>query len=212
VTWTSPSLLRPGGRSSTGTAQVRRPLERMRAKRTRRGQAPFISADQSTTAPTEIGLGADVTVTVSCRSSSNYCPYRLIMVNVHEEWGSNVEESEFENGRDANVNGAGRLVPLDVEGQRVYVWAQELPQTAGAADRPEDEVAWRPPTLEQALDGLMGVTRAMAVRLKQSDAEKVSVEFACEFALESGSFVAVIGKASGRSTFKVALEWTKPAG
>ena len=122
-----------------------------------------------------------------------------------------MEESEIENGRDTNVNGAGRLVPLDVEGQRVYVWAQELPQTAGAAERPENEIAWRPPTLEQALDGLMGVTRAMAVRLKQSDAEKVYVEFACEFALESGSFVAVIGKASGKSAFKVGLEWTKPA-
>jgi hypothetical protein len=41
-------------------------------------------------------------------------------------------------------------------------------------------------------------------------AHKVSVEFGCEFAVESGGFIAVIGKASAKSTFTVGLEWTKP--
>jgi hypothetical protein len=35
--------------------------------------------------------------------------------------------------------------------------------------------------------------------------------FGCEFALESGSFVAVVGKASAASTFSVELEWDKPS-
>lgn len=106
----------------------------------------------------------------------------------------------------ADIKREGTLVPLQVEGQLVYLSAQELGPPRGE----EDEIAWRPPTLEQALDGLMGVARAMGARLQQSDASKVTVEFGCEFAVESGAFVAVIGKASGRSAFKVALEWTAP--
>jgi hypothetical protein len=35
-------------------------------------------------------------------------------------------------------------------------------------------------------------------------------EFGCEFAVESGTLVAVVGKASGRSAFKVGLEWSAP--
>lgn len=93
-------------------------------------------------------------------------------------------------------------VPVDVDGQRVYVWVEEV----GGGE--EQEIALRKPSLDQALDGLMGVVRAMGGRLRSTDASKVSVEFACEFAVESGAFVAVIGKASGKSTFKVALEWT----
>jgi hypothetical protein len=103
------------------------------------------------------------------------------------------------------------LVPLRVDGQVVYLAVQELgaPGAPGASPDEED-ISSRPPTLEQALDGLMGVARTMGARLQQSDASKVVVEFGCEFALESGSLVAVIGKASTRSTFKVALEWNSP--
>ena len=66
--------------------------------------------------------------------------------------------------------------------------------------------------LDDVLGGMMGVARAVGERLKESDASKVNVEFGCEFAIESGSVVAVIGKASGKSTFKVALEWTRQEG
>ncbi|MFG1710898.1 CU044_2847 family protein [Nonomuraea sp. M3C6] len=96
-------------------------------------------------------------------------------------------------------------VPVMVEGLRVYVEVREL--DAPGEERP---IGIRPPTLEQALDGLMGVAKAMGARLRETGAGKASVEFGCEFALESGSLVAVIGKASGKSTFKVALEWTNP--
>jgi hypothetical protein len=109
-------------------------------------------------------------------------------------------------GFDRRADGMA-AVPVDVDGQRVYVWVEE--ELAGADD--EQEIAFRKPSLDQALDGVMGVVRAMGGRLQSTNATKVSVEFACEFAVESGAFVAVIGKASGKSTFKVALEWTKPA-
>jgi hypothetical protein len=125
-----------------------------------------------------------------------------------------MEEPELVRGNghiDPGGTGSGRLVPLNVDGQRIYLCAQESAGTYPSGERPEEEIAWRPPTLEQALDGLVGVARAMGTRLRRTEASKATVEFGCEFVLESGSFVAVIGKTSGKSTFKVALEWTNPA-
>jgi hypothetical protein len=96
-------------------------------------------------------------------------------------------------------------VPLSVDGQLVYLAVER------SGSHEEEDVGWRPPTLERGLDGLMSVARAMGARLQQSDASRAVVEFGCEFAVESGSLVAVIGKASGKSAFKVTLEWTRPA-
>lgn len=98
------------------------------------------------------------------------------------------------------------LVPVLIEGQKVYLSVRDLrtPQHAPGA---ESEIAAHRPTLDEALDGLMGLVRVMGARLRQSDASKVTMEFSCEFALESGTFVAVIGKASTKSAFGVALEW-----
>jgi hypothetical protein len=42
---------------------------------------------------------------------------------------------------------------------------------------------------------------------RQSTASRVTLEFGCDIALESGSLVAAIGKASAKSAFKVTLEW-----
>ncbi|MFI6317494.1 CU044_2847 family protein [Nonomuraea sp. NPDC050556] len=95
------------------------------------------------------------------------------------------------------------LVPLDAGGRRIYLSVTEL----NPVDGEEKEIGARVPTLEQALDGLANLAQVMGERLRETDASKVTVEFGCEFALESGSFVAVIGKASGKSTFKVGLEW-----
>lgn len=101
------------------------------------------------------------------------------------------------------------LVPLSIEGQTVYLEVQDLgPRESAPGD--EVEISGRRPSLEQVLDGLMGLARAMGAKLALSDASKVSVQFGCEFALESGTFVAVIGKASAKSTFSVGLEWTRP--
>jgi hypothetical protein len=94
-----------------------------------------------------------------------------------------------------------------VDGQRIDVWV-ERPADAGTDEG--DIAAWQP-DFEQALDGLMGVVRAVGRRLRDTDAEVVTVEFGCEFAVESGSFIAVIGKASGQSSVKVQLQWQKPA-
>lgn len=101
----------------------------------------------------------------------------------------------------------GRRVPTTVDGQRIDVWVQEPDGEAGE----ESEIAFRKPTLDQALDGLMSAVGAIGGRLRESDAQVATVEFGCEFVLESGSFVAVIGKASSTSSFKVTLEWHEPS-
>jgi hypothetical protein len=105
---------------------------------------------------------------------------------------------------------ATALVPLDVEGQSVYLEVRAL-GPAGAEVGDEEEISGRRPSLDQVLDGLMGLARAMGAKLQQSDASTVTVQFGCEVALETGTFVAVIGKASTKSTFTVGLEWTKPS-
>jgi hypothetical protein len=105
------------------------------------------------------------------------------------------------------MDGGEILVPLSVDGQVVYLTARLAPGAVRPGE--EGEISSRRPTLEQALDGLTGIARTLGARLRDSDADKMNVEFGCEFALESGSFVAVIGKASAKSTFKVGLEWSK---
>ncbi|MER5222900.1 CU044_2847 family protein [Streptomyces flaveus] len=103
------------------------------------------------------------------------------------------------------------LVPVEVEGQTVYLAVQDRGYGSGVSGR-ESDIAARRPSLDEALDGLMGLARAMGTRLQQTDATKVTIEFGCEFVLESGSFVAVVGKASAKSSFLVGLEWDRPAG
>jgi Trypsin-co-occurring domain 1 len=103
---------------------------------------------------------------------------------------------------------ATALVPLEVGEHAVYLEVRELGQ-AGLPPGEEREIFGGRPTLDQVLDGLMGLARAMGTRLQQSDASRVMVQFGCEVALETGTFVAVIGKASAKSTFTVELEWSK---
>lgn len=105
------------------------------------------------------------------------------------------------------------LVPLEIDGTSVYLSVQEFGDSNRSEydEYRETEISSRRPTLEQALDGLTGLARAMGARLQQTDASRVVVEFGCDFALETGTFVAVVGKASTRSSFKVGLEWEKPA-
>lgn len=76
--------------------------------------------------------------------------------------------------------------------------------------REEREIADRRPRLETVLGGVANFAKQIVGSLNETGASKVSVEFGCEFALESGTFIAVIGKASAKSTLKIGLEWAKP--
>ena len=99
-------------------------------------------------------------------------------------------------------------VPVVVDGQKVYLSVRALPESPTSGD--ESEVSSHRPTLEQALDGLAGIAQVMGTRLRRADASRTTVTFGCEFALESGTFVAMIGKATAKSSFTVSLEWEKP--
>lgn len=79
-----------------------------------------------------------------------------------------------------------------------------------AAGEWEQEIVSRRPSLQVLLGDLAAVAREVGSQLQNTGADRVSVEFGCEFAVESGGFVAVIGKASAKSTFTVGLEWGKP--
>ncbi|MEW2194710.1 MULTISPECIES: CU044_2847 family protein [Streptomyces griseus group] len=96
------------------------------------------------------------------------------------------------------------VVPVTQDGVRIQVFAVH---TEAAADGEETAIAARRPGLDQVMSGLNAVARAVGEQARQSTASRVTLEFGCDIALESGSLVAAIGKASAKSAFKVTLEW-----
>jgi hypothetical protein len=108
----------------------------------------------------------------------------------------------------ASSGDGGVRVPIEVDGHQVYLWVD--PGSASELTGEEREISAKRPDLRGALDDLSVVAAELAQRLRSLEASSVKVEFGCEFALESGKIVAVIGKASAKSAFKVGLEWTRP--
>ncbi|MGW0964390.1 CU044_2847 family protein [Streptomyces gelaticus] len=102
-------------------------------------------------------------------------------------------------------------VPVEVDGQTVYFSITPGGGTAQPDLGDEQEISWRRPTLAPVLDGLTNVARAMGTRLQQTGASKATVEFGCDVSLDTGQLLAVFGKATSKSAWKVTLEWTAPA-
>ena len=103
------------------------------------------------------------------------------------------------------------LVPVQVGDQVVYMSVSDLDDALPSPHEDEEgEVALRRPKLAQVLDGLTAFASEFAGRFDDSGASKITVQFGCEVAVESGSFIAVIGKASAASTITVGLEWNRP--
>ncbi|MFD9789799.1 CU044_2847 family protein [Streptomyces sp. NPDC059070] len=98
-------------------------------------------------------------------------------------------------------------VPVDIDGHTVYMVVRELHDTYGEEQEISGRVHRR---LDEALAGLTSTARAVVSWLRQTEASRVKVQFGCEFALESGSVVAVVGKARTSSAFTVELEWEQP--
>ncbi|MEU9920807.1 CU044_2847 family protein [Streptomyces griseoluteus] len=96
------------------------------------------------------------------------------------------------------------VVPVTQDGVRIQVFAGSA---EAAADGEETAIGARRPSLDQVMSGLNAVARAVGEQARQSTASRVTLEFGCDIALESGSLVAAIGKASAKSAFKVTLEW-----
>jgi len=115
----------------------------------------------------------------------------------------------FEDGPEGGR--ATRLIPVELAGQTIYV---SVSVTALASGDPgesgdEQEISSRAgkPKLEQVLDGLEVFAAEIATRMRQTKASRISVQFGCDMAAESGGLVAVIGKASATSSISVTLEW-----
>ncbi|WP_225830018.1 CU044_2847 family protein [Streptomyces sp. NK08204] len=106
--------------------------------------------------------------------------------------------------------GGETVVPVEIDGQKVLLAIGPGGRKAASELGEEEEIGWRRPRLEPVLDGLTAVARAMGTRLRQTGASKATVEFGCDVSFDTGQFLAVVGKASSRSTWKVTLEWTAP--
>jgi Trypsin-co-occurring domain 1 len=101
---------------------------------------------------------------------------------------------------------AERLVPVSFDGHTVYIAARDVHGEDPNSD--EHPIASRGARLDRVLDSIAGFAQRVATRLETAEASKVTVQFGCEIVVESGSFVAVIGKAGTKSTMTVSLEWT----
>lgn len=106
--------------------------------------------------------------------------------------------------------GGETVVPVEIDGHKVLLAIGPGGGKAAPALGEEQEIGWRRPRLEPVLDGLTAVARAMGTRLQQTGASRATVEFGCDVSFDTGQFLAVVGKASSRSTWKVTLEWTAP--
>jgi hypothetical protein len=106
---------------------------------------------------------------------------------------------------DATATEQTALVPLAHGDEPVYLSVRRLGRPGD-----EDEISARVPSLEDVLNKVTSLAGAAVEGLRDSGASKISVEFGCEFALESGQLLAIISKASGKSTFKIGLEWSRP--
>jgi hypothetical protein len=103
------------------------------------------------------------------------------------------------------------LIPVEVGGCQLLVAAHDL--SGEPADRDtEVEIASRlvrDRMLDGMLDGLAAFATEVVARFEPTRASKVSVQFDCNVALESGTLVAVVGKASWQRTFSVTVEWAR---
>ncbi|MFF5142818.1 CU044_2847 family protein [Streptomyces sp. NPDC013157] len=104
--------------------------------------------------------------------------------------------------------GTRTTVPVDIDGQTILMSVAPGEGVPALALGEEQEIGWRRPSLDPVLDGLTAVARAMGTRLRETGASKATVEFGCDVSFDTGQFLAVVGRASSRSTWKVTLEWT----
>ena len=114
--------------------------------------------------------------------------------------------------RDPTINGGEDVLPAEsgltpVGDPRHGVYRNAVGQKfqtnrAGTIQRlggPTDEMVGKTENKIQAINETM--THVGATRY--------SIEFGCEIAVESGSFMAMIGKVGAKSQFKVTVEWSR---
>jgi Trypsin-co-occurring domain 1 len=75
----------------------------------------------------------------------------------------------------------------------------------------ERELAGRPRSVSDALQGISSLAADLKKQVGGLKPARTSIEIGLEFALESGHLVAIIGKATGKSSVKLTLEWANDA-
>ena len=107
-------------------------------------------------------------------------------------------------------SGASELVPVEFEGCTLYVRAASIDGTDSSLLSDERQIGVVDRTLDGVLKGVAGFAKRVVGTMQATDASRVTLEFGCEIAVESGTFVAVIGKNTAKSTLKISLEWAGP--
>ncbi|NUT21394.1 MAG: hypothetical protein HOV77_19645 [Hamadaea sp.] len=101
---------------------------------------------------------------------------------------------------------SARLVPVMAGGELVYLKVDLVDTTFHSG---ESNIAASPYGLEQIIPGLCAFAGELIRQIQEHDARKLTLEFGCNFGMESGRLVAILGKASVHSSIKVGLEWTR---
>ncbi|MET8262086.1 CU044_2847 family protein [Micromonospora sp. NPDC005205] len=102
------------------------------------------------------------------------------------------------------------LIEVQLDDHTLFVLSENVGQPSPIGH--EVEIAGQSPSLDGALDAVTELAQKISSKLQHEQMSKITVEFGFEFAVNSGSLVAVIGKASTKSAFKVTLEWSRPEG
>lgn len=92
---------------------------------------------------------------------------------------------------------ATQHIPVVVDGHTILV------AVAADGDVGEQPVSAHSHAIEPALEAAAATARAASRRFLGDGCDVVTVEVGLEFALESGRLVAVFGKATTKTTFKV---------
>lgn len=102
-------------------------------------------------------------------------------------------------------------VRVAVGSASVYIAASEVSPEGGVAGAgiEERDVAGVRPSLDDVVEAIREFGGKLAGAFDDTGAARATVEFGCEFGLETGRLVAILGKASAKSSLKVTLEWNK---
>lgn len=94
-------------------------------------------------------------------------------------------------------------VPINVGNRRMYV------ETMALGD---EEIAGRAVDVAELTNSLQlvaeTITNSLSAGLREVKPGKVTVEFGCEVAMETGTLVAVLVKGTAKANLKVTMEWT----
>lgn len=101
-------------------------------------------------------------------------------------------------------------VRVDMGDAGLYIEAYDLNPGSGGGSGEERDIAAVKPDMTDVIQAIKEFSSKLGESLSESGASRFAVEFGCEIALETGRLVAVLAKASAKSTLKVTLEWGQP--